>query len=73
MGYGLDHLAYDEVVASGLLLARTSGPTTAIPLAEHAMFLLLSVEKQANAARPALEEASSGMRTPGSWPARPWP
>lgn len=54
-GYGLDHLAYDEAIAAGLQLARTPGPTTAVPLAEHAMFLLLAVEKQANAARAALE------------------
>ncbi|WP_373071364.1 NAD(P)-dependent oxidoreductase [Gemmatimonas sp.] len=54
-GYGLDHLALDEVLASGMDLARTPGPTTAVPLAEHAMFLLLAVQKQANLARSALE------------------
>jgi phosphoglycerate dehydrogenase-like enzyme len=54
-GYGLDHLAYDEVVAAGIPLARTPGSTTAVALAEHAMFLILSVEKQAAEARRALE------------------
>ena len=56
VGYGLDHLALDEVMASGIPLARTPGNTTAIPLAEHAMYLLLSVVKQANLARPKLME-----------------
>lgn len=56
LGYGLDHLALEEVRASGMDLARTPGPTTAIPLAEHAMFLLLAVQKQANRARQALDE-----------------
>lgn len=55
LGYGLDYLALDDVLASGMDLARTPGPTTAVPLAEHAMFLLLAVQKQANLARPALE------------------
>lgn len=54
VGYGLDHLALDEVMASGIPLARIPGNSTAIPLAEHAMFLLLSVVKQANLARPEL-------------------
>jgi D-3-phosphoglycerate dehydrogenase len=56
VGYGLDHLALNEVMASGIPLARIPGTSTAIPLAEHAMFLLLSVLKQANLARPALME-----------------
>lgn len=56
VGYGLDHLALDDVMASGIPLARIPGTSTAIPLAEHAMFLLLSVAKQANLARPALLE-----------------
>lgn len=56
VGYGLDHLALDEVMTSGIPLARIPGTSTAIPLAEHAMFLLLSVVKQANLARPALME-----------------
>lgn len=54
VGYGLDHLALDEVMASGIPLARIPGNSTAIPLAEHAMFLLLSVVKKANLARPEL-------------------
>jgi len=56
VGYGLDHLALDEVMESGIALARTPGTTTAIPLAEHAMYLLLAVAKQANLALPALRE-----------------
>lgn len=56
VGYGLDHLALDEVMASGIPLSRTPGTTTAIPLAEHAMYLLLSVAKQANLAGPAMQE-----------------
>ena len=56
VGYGLDHLALEDIQGSGIPLARTPGPTTAIPLAEHAMFLMLSVQKQANLARPAIEE-----------------
>lgn len=54
LGYGLDHLDLDAALASGMMLARTPGPTTAVPLAEHAMFLLLSVVKQANASRAAM-------------------
>ena len=54
VGYGLDHLALSEVMASGIPLSRIPGNSTAIPLAEHAMFLLLSVVKQANLARPEL-------------------
>lgn len=54
VGYGLDHLALDEVMAAGIPLARIPGNSTSIPLAEHAMFLLLSVVKQASLARPAL-------------------
>ena len=56
VGYGLDHLALDEVIASGIPLARLPGSTTAVALAEHAMYLLLAVVKQANLARPALME-----------------
>lgn len=56
VGYGLDHLALDEVMASGIPLARLPGSTTAVALAEHAMYLLLAVVKQANLARPALME-----------------
>lgn len=54
VGYGLDHLALDEVMASGIPLARIPGTSTSIPLAEHAMFLLLAVIKQANLALPEL-------------------
>ena len=56
VGYGLDHLSLDEVMASGIPLARVPGSSTAIALAEHAMYLLLAVAKQANLARPALME-----------------
>ena len=56
VGYGLDHLALDDVMASGIPLARIPGSSTAIALAEHAMYLLLAVVKQANLARPALME-----------------
>ena len=56
VGYGLDHLSLDEVMASGIPLARIPGSSTAIALAEHAMYLLLAVVKQANLARPALME-----------------
>jgi phosphoglycerate dehydrogenase-like enzyme len=56
VGYGLDHLALDEVMASGIPLSRTPGTTTAIPLAEHAMYLLLSVAKKANLAQAAMQE-----------------
>ncbi len=54
VGYGLDHLSLDEVMASGIPLARIPGSSTAIALAEHAMYLLLAVVKQANLDRPAL-------------------
>jgi len=54
VGYGLDHLDLDELRRQRLTLARTPGGTTAIPLAEHAMFLLLSVVKNSHAAAQAL-------------------
>lgn len=54
LGYGLDHLDLDAALASGMLLARTPGPTTAVPLAEHAMFLLLCVVKQLHASSAAM-------------------
>lgn len=56
VGYGLDHLALDDVMSSGIPLSRTPGTTTAIPLAEHAMFLLLAIAKRAKSAPEALVE-----------------
>lgn len=51
IGYGLDHLDLMELRDAHIIVARTPGPTTAIPLAEHAMYLLLAVEKNGNTAR----------------------
>ena len=46
LGYGLDHIDVGHVLQRGLLLAHTPGEVTAVPLAEHALFLMLSLEKK---------------------------
>ncbi len=45
LGYGLDHLDVVYALENELLLAHTPGQCTAIALAEHALFLMLCVEK----------------------------
>jgi len=54
VGYGLDHLDLQTLREQGLTLARAPGSTTAIPLAEHAMFLLLAVAKNLHPSQDAL-------------------
>jgi phosphoglycerate dehydrogenase-like enzyme len=54
VGYGLDFFALEAALDSGMTIARAPGTTTAIPLAEHAMYLMLAVVKDANAARTAI-------------------
>jgi phosphoglycerate dehydrogenase-like enzyme len=46
LGYGLDHIDVDYVRASGIPLAHTPGSCTAVPLAEHALHLMLVFEKR---------------------------
>jgi phosphoglycerate dehydrogenase-like enzyme len=46
LGYGLDHIDVDHVHKRGMTLAHTPGPASAVALAEHAMCLMLAVEKQ---------------------------
>lgn len=55
LGYGLDHLAVADVIDASIPLARIPGSSTSVPLAEHAMHLMLAVAKNANLARAALE------------------
>jgi phosphoglycerate dehydrogenase-like enzyme len=46
LGYGLDHIDVGYVLASGIPLAHTPGSCTAVPLAEHALHLMLTLEKR---------------------------
>jgi phosphoglycerate dehydrogenase-like enzyme len=46
LGYGLDHIDVEYVHASGIPLAHTPGSCTAVPLAEHALHLMLVLEKR---------------------------
>lgn len=54
VGYGLDFFALEAALDSGMTIARAPGTTTAIPLAEHAMYLMLAIVKDANEARTAI-------------------
>ncbi len=60
LGYGLDHLDVDYVLASGIPLAHTPGSCTAVPLAEHALHLMLNLEKQWTASQQVLASAKYG-------------
>ncbi len=60
LGYGLDHLDVDYVLASGIPLAHTPGSCTAVPLAEHALHLMLNLEKQWRASQAVLASARYG-------------
>jgi phosphoglycerate dehydrogenase-like enzyme len=46
LGYGLDHIDVGYVLATGIPLAHTPGSCTAVPLAEHALHLMLTLEKR---------------------------
>lgn len=54
VGYGLDFFALRDALDSGMTIARAPGTTTAIPLAEHAMYLMLAVVKNSNDARTSI-------------------
>lgn len=43
---GLDHTEVDYMLASGLRVANTPGPFSAVALAEHALFLMLFIAKK---------------------------
>jgi len=60
LGYGLDHIDVDYVLASGIPLAHTPGSCTAVPLAEHALHLMLNLEKQWRASQAVLASARYG-------------
>jgi phosphoglycerate dehydrogenase-like enzyme len=49
IGTGLDHTEVDFILANGIRLANTPGQFTAIPLAEHALWLMLSFAKNVRA------------------------
>ena len=51
LGYGLDHINVAHVHQRGMILAHTPGPASAIALAEHAMCLMLAIEKHVFACR----------------------
>jgi len=63
VGYGLDFFALEAALESGMTIARAPGTTTAIPLAEHAMYLMLAVVKAANEARTSIlaEQVFNGL------------
>lgn len=44
-GVGVDHVDVDYILDRGIRLTNTPGPFSAIALAEHAMFLMLSLAK----------------------------
>lgn len=46
LGTGVDHVDVAYFLESGLMLANTPGPFSAVALAEHAMFLMLYFAKQ---------------------------
>jgi phosphoglycerate dehydrogenase-like enzyme len=55
LGTGVDHTEVDHILASGMRLANTPGPFSAVALAEHALFLMLSLAKN-------LSEAERNVR-----------
>ncbi len=55
LGYGLDQIDTGHVLQRGLLLAHTPGEVTAVPLAEHALFLILSIEKKLHEGQRSLQ------------------
>jgi phosphoglycerate dehydrogenase-like enzyme len=54
MGTGVDHSEVDHILGSGVRLANTPGPFSAVALAEHALFLMLCLAKNLRAAEPNL-------------------
>jgi D-3-phosphoglycerate dehydrogenase / 2-oxoglutarate reductase len=50
LGTGVDHTHVDHILASGIRLANTPGPFSAVALAEHALFLMLCLAKNLRAA-----------------------
>jgi D-3-phosphoglycerate dehydrogenase len=54
LGTGVDHSEVDYILASGIRLANTPGPFSAVALAEHALFLMLCLAKNLRAAEPNL-------------------
>ena len=54
LGTGVDHSEVDHILASGIQLANTPGPFSAVALAEHALFLMLCLAKNLRAAEPNL-------------------
>jgi D-3-phosphoglycerate dehydrogenase len=50
LGTGVDHSEVDYILASGMQLANTPGPFSAVAVAEHALFLMLCLAKNLRAA-----------------------
>jgi phosphoglycerate dehydrogenase-like enzyme len=55
LGTGVDHSEVDHILASGIQLANTPGPFSAVALAEHALFLMLCLAKNLREAERNLE------------------
>jgi phosphoglycerate dehydrogenase-like enzyme len=60
LGYGLDHIDQGHLRARGIPLAHTPGACTETALAEHAIHLMLSVEKRWKASQAVLEAGVYG-------------
>jgi phosphoglycerate dehydrogenase-like enzyme len=58
IGTGLDHTHVEDILGGGIRLANTPGPFSAVALAEHALFLMLALAK--NAGRMA-EDVRNGV------------
>jgi phosphoglycerate dehydrogenase-like enzyme len=61
LGYGLDHINVDHVHKRGITLAHTPGAASAVALAEHAMCLMLAVEKHLFVCRRNVTEEVFGV------------
>lgn len=60
LGYGLDHIDVAHVLERKMLLAHTPGAASAVALAEHAMLLMLLVEKKISECATSLIEGKVG-------------
>lgn len=56
LGYGLDGIDVDFAVGAGMSVAHTPGSHTAVPLAEHALMLILALAKRLSTSRQYFED-----------------